>query len=255
MKAEATVFVVDDDPLVRRSLERLLGSVNLPVRSFSMAREFREGYDPTGPSCIVLDVRMPGMSGMELQKQLTAEGVTTPIIFISGHGDISMVADAMRGGAIDFLEKPVSPQRLLDRVQDALTQDRENRCSHAEHDALAARLASLSPREHEVVDLVVTGMTNKDIATKLGVSSQAVDAHRMKAMRKLGADSVAALARLVVESRLPAGARFLSRTHARACEKGFSHEQENPPKADSHEHMRARRDSRTSTSNDSRTSN
>lgn len=200
MKPEGIVFVVDDDPLVRRSLERLLGSVNLPVRSFGTVRQFREAPGPTGPSCIVLDVRMPGMSGMELQRQLAAEGVTTPIIFISGHGDISMAADAMRGGAIDFLEKPVSPQRLLDRVQDALMQDRENRCSHAERDAVAARLASLTPRDREVVDLVVTGLTNKEIATRLGVSSQAVDAHRAKAMRKLGIDSVATLARLVVES-------------------------------------------------------
>ncbi len=201
MKPEATVFVVDDDPLVRRSLERLLGSVNLPVRSFGTASQFREAPGPTGPSCIVLDVRMPGMSGMELQKQLAAEGVTVPIIFVSGHGDISTVADAMRGGAIDFLEKPVIPQRLLDRVQQALTQDRENRCSRAERDAVAARLAFLTPREREVVDLVVAGLTNKGIAARLGISSQAVDAHRAKAMRKLGADSVAELVRLVVEAR------------------------------------------------------
>lgn len=201
MEPEGTVFVVDDDPLVRRSLERLLGSVNLPVRSFGTVSQFREAPGPTGPSCIVLDVRMPGMSGMELQKQLAVEGATVPIIFVSGHGDVSTVADAMRGGAIDFLEKPVSPQRLLDRVQQALAQDRENRCSQAKRDAIAALLASLTPREREVVDLVVTGQTNKEIAARLGVSSQAVDAHRAKAMRKLGADSVAELVRLVVESR------------------------------------------------------
>lgn len=201
MKPEGTVFVVDDDPLVRRSLERLLGSVNLPVQSFGTASQFRGAPGPTGPSCIVLDMRMPGMSGMELQKQLAAEGATVPIIFVSGHGDISTVADAMRGGAIDFLEKPVSPQRLLDRVQQALAQDRENRSSQAKRDAVAALLASLTPREREVVDLVVTGLTNKEIAARLGVSSQAVDAHRAKAMRKLGADSVAELVRLVLESR------------------------------------------------------
>lgn len=201
MEPEGTVFVVDDDPLVRESLERLLGSVNLPVRSFGTVSQFRETPGATGPSCIVLDVRMPGMSGIELQKQLAAEGATLPIIFISGHGDVSTVADAMRGGAIDFLEKPVSPQRLLDRVQQALTQDRAHRCSQAERGAVAARLASLTPREREVVDLVVSGLTNKEIAARHGVSSQAVDAHRAKAMHKLGTDNVAELVRMVVESR------------------------------------------------------
>jgi two-component system response regulator FixJ len=198
MESEATVYVVDDDPGVRASLKRLLEEVNLPCEAFGTADEFLEVYHPASPGCLVLDVRMPGMSGIELHKRLVAEGVTIPVIIISGHGDIPMAAESMRRGAVDFMEKPVTPQMLLDRIQQAIRLDAETRRATAERDAVAGRVALLTPREREVVDLAMTGLANKQIAAQLGVSPQAIDAHRAKAMRKMQARSVPELVRLMI---------------------------------------------------------
>ncbi|MBU0616779.1 MAG: response regulator [Planctomycetes bacterium] len=198
MEPKGTVYVVDDDPGVRTSLRRLLEEVSLPCQAFGTANEFLKAYSPASPGCLVLDVRMPGMSGIELHKRLVAEDVTIPVIIISGHGDIPMAAETMRRGAVDFMEKPVSPQTLLDRIQQALARDAETRRAKVERDAVAARAALLTPREREVVDLAVTGMANKQIAAQFGVSSQAIDAHRAKAMKKLQAENVAELVRLMI---------------------------------------------------------
>jgi FixJ family two-component response regulator len=198
MGAEGTVFIVDDDSALRKSLGRLLDSVGVPHVGFRTADEFLETYAAAPPGCLVLDVRMPGTSGLELQRQLAGQGVDIPIIIITGHGDVPMAADAMRRGAVDFLEKPVPPQVLLDRIHQALVQDAENRRNKAEHEAIIARLAGLTGREREVVERAVTGMTNKRIAAQLGVSPQAIDAHRAKAMDKLGVGSVAELVQLMM---------------------------------------------------------
>ena len=198
MEREPTVFVVDDDPNVRESLAQLLGSVGQPCKMFATAKEFLEDYDPASPGCGVLDVRLPGMSGNELHRHLEAEGISLPVIIISGHGDISMATAAIRRGAVDFMEKPVKPQQLLDRIQWALEQDSERRRAKADRDAIAARFALLTPREREVVHLVVTGLTNKQIAFQFGVSPQAIDVQRAKAMKKMGADNVVELVKLML---------------------------------------------------------
>jgi two-component system response regulator FixJ len=195
MKPEGTVFIVDDDPDVRQSLTRLMEEIHQPVRAFSGAGEFLEAYDPAQTSCLVLDVRMPGMSGTELQKKLLEDGVAIPVIIITGHGDVGMVVETMRRGATDFIEKPIRPQALIDSIQEALAQDRERRRFEAECGAVAARFALLTPRERE--ELAVTGMTNKAIAAQLGVSSQAVDCHRTKALATMGAENVVELVKLM----------------------------------------------------------
>jgi len=200
MKPESTVFVVDDDADVRRSLTRLMEEVNQPVQAFNSAREFLDAYKPSDAGCVVLDVRMPGMSGTELQKKLAADGVEIPVIIITGHGDVPMAVEAMQRGAVDFIEKPVRPQLLIDRIQQALARDAERRRSKAERDAIAARLALLTAREREVVDRAVTGMTNKGIAAQLGVSPQAIDGHRVNAMAKMGVSSVPELVRLMLKA-------------------------------------------------------
>lgn len=202
MNANGTVFLVDDDPTVRESLGRLLQSVNLPYQIFSSAKRFLDAYadNSASPGCLVLDVRMPGMSGIELQRKLQKEGIMIPVIFVTGHGDVPMAIDAMKRGAIDFLEKPFRPQLLLDRIQEALAQDAERRRAKAERDAVAARFDRLTARERKVVDLVTTGMTNKQIAAQFGVSPQAIDANRARAMTKLQANSVPGLVRLALTS-------------------------------------------------------
>lgn len=198
MKPEGTVFIVDDDPAILKSTARLLEEVAQPSATFQSANEFLESYDPAQAGCLVLDVRMPGMSGTELHKKLLADGVTIPIIIVTGHGDVPMAVEALQRGAIGFIEKPIRPQVLIDHIQRALARDYESRRSEAERDVIAARVALLTPREREVVDLAVAGMTNKRIAARLGVSSQAIDAHRAKAMTKMGADSVPELVKFML---------------------------------------------------------
>lgn len=199
MDAQGMVFIVDDDPRVRESLGRLFDSVGQCFQSFATAREFLEAYDPAEPGCLVLDVRMPGMSGIELHRRMVAEELTIPVIIISGHGNVPMASDALRRGAIDFLEKPLNPQKLLDRVQEALAGDAERHGANSERDTVLARLDCLTSREREVVDFAVSGLTNKQIASRLGVSPQAIDVRRSKAMKKLQARNVPDLVRLMLQ--------------------------------------------------------
>ncbi len=188
-----TVFVVDDDEGVRNSLRFLLKSVGLNTRALASAGEFLEEYKHNQPGCLVLDVRMPGMSGIELQQQLNLRGATLPVIFITGHGDIPMAVEAMQQGAFDFLQKPFRDQDLIDRIQRALERDARNRTALAQHARIRERLESLTPREREVLTLMTRGKPNKVMAAELGVSQRTVEIHRARVMEKTGADSLAHL--------------------------------------------------------------
>lgn len=199
MAYEGTVYVVDDDASVGASLKRLTEEVGLRCKVYGAADEFMAAFRPDGLGCLVLDVRLPGMSGPALHRRLAAAGLTIPVILISGHGDIPMATDAVRRGALDFLEKPVNPQQLLDRIQEALARDAESRQAKAKREAIASRVALLTARERQVVDLAITGLTNKQIAAQLNVSPQAIDAHRAKAMRKLEVDTIPELVRVMLE--------------------------------------------------------
>jgi two-component system response regulator FixJ len=202
-----TVFVVDDDEGVRNSLRFLLKSVGLPARALASAGEFLEGYQPSQPGCLVLDVRMPGMSGLELQQQLNLRGAVIPVIFITGHGDIPMAVEAMQQGAFDFLQKPFRDQDLIDRIQRALERDGRSRAALDEHARIRERLDSLTPREREVLALMTRGKPNKIMAAELGVSQRTVEIHRARVMEKSGAASLAQLVRMVMdlEPDRPAG--------------------------------------------------
>jgi FixJ family two-component response regulator len=191
------VFVVDDDASLRGSLKNLLTSVGLQVRVFGSAAEFLRSDIAEGPSCLVLDVRLPGVSGLDFQVQLADANVRLPIIFITGHGDIPMTVKTMRAGAVEFLTKPFRDQDLLDAVHRALDADRLRREQLDSGSELRARFGSLTPREQEVITLVSTGLINKQIAGRLGVTEITVKVHRGNAMRKLGAKSLADLIRMV----------------------------------------------------------
>ncbi len=193
-----TVFVVDDDPAVRDSLALLVRSIDLPVETYASGREFLDTYDPTRFGCVVLDVRMPGISGIELQERLIAQGSTLPIIFITGHGDVAMAVRAVKAGALDFIEKPFNDQDLLDKIHEALDSDFEARRHLEEQHLIEARIASLTARERQVMELVVDGAPNKRIARKLEISQRTVEIHRANVMRKMQADSLAQLVRAVV---------------------------------------------------------
>lgn len=197
--AQPIVFVVDDDEAVRSSLRLLLKSVGLPATAYSSAQDFLANYDPQQPGCVVLDVRMPGMSGLELQQLLNIRGATVPVIFITGHGDIPMAVEAMQHGAFDFLQKPFRDQDLLDRVQRALEKDKATRAQLREKDRIRERLESLTPREREVLDLVAQGKPNKVMAADLGVSQRTVEIHRARVMEKMEASSLAQLVRMVMD--------------------------------------------------------
>jgi two-component system, LuxR family, response regulator FixJ len=199
--AEPTVFVVDDDDGVRRGLSLLLSSVGLRVETFPGAQEFLQAFDPERTGCLVLDVRMPGMSGLELQERLKADHSDIPIIILTGHGDVQMAVRAVQAGAVDFIEKPFREQMLLDRIQQAMAQDAENRAQHARLAVSRDRLARLTQREREVLRLVVAGRHNKTIAEELGVTVKTIEFHRSKIMEKTKAVSVAELVRLVLETR------------------------------------------------------
>ena len=195
---QVTVFVVDDDQAMRSSLQWLIESVGLAVESFASADEFLTSYYPGRAGCLLLDVRMPGMSGLELQEYLNAHEIKIPVIIITGHGDVHMAVRAMKRGAIDFIEKPFHDEVLLDAIRNALNLDERRRGYQAERAELAARLAQLTPREHEVMDMVTEGKSNKEIAKTLGVSAKTVEAHRARVMEKMQAGSLAELVRMAV---------------------------------------------------------
>lgn len=197
---EPTVYVVDDDQAIRHAMELLLRSVGLKHRIFHSGDEFLTHYASGDPGCLVLDIRMPGMGGLELQRKLTELGSTLPIIFITGHGDVPMAVKAMQEGALDFIQKPFRDQELLDRVHDALKSDSERRSELEEQAAIAKRLEKLTKREREVMDLVVTGKPNKVIAYDLGVSQRTVEIHRARVMEKMEARSLAELVRMQMKS-------------------------------------------------------
>jgi len=199
----ATVFIVDDDEAVRSSLRLLIRSVGLQAQAFAAAREFLDSYDARHPGCLVLDVRMPGMSGLELQQELNQRGATIPVVFITGHGDVPMAVEAMQQGAFDFLQKPFRDQDLLDRVQKAMARDAESRASMAARGEIVARLASLTPRETEVLRLVTRGKANKVVGAELGVSQRTVEIHRAHVMEKMRAGSLAELVRMVLDVEEP----------------------------------------------------
>ncbi len=193
------VFVVDDDEAVRSSLRLLLKSVGLVPATFGSAREFLGKYDPAQPGCVVLDVRMPEMSGLELQELLNKQGAVIPVIFITGHGDVPMAVEAMQAGAFDFLQKPFRDQDLIDRIQRALGKDRRSRAELSERGAIEQRLQELTPREREVLAMVTSGKPNKIMAADLGVSQRTVEIHRARVMEKMGASSLAQLVRMVLD--------------------------------------------------------
>ncbi len=194
--SEPTVFIVDDDLAVARSLRWLIESVQLKVETFASAQAFLDGYDAAKPGCLVLDVRMPGMSGIELQERLTAQRIGVPIIFITGHGDVQMAVRAVQAGAFDFIEKPFNDQDLLDRMQRAISFDSDRRVRDSQRARLSTLFASLTTREREVMDLVVEGMSNKAVANTLGLSAKTVEVHRAKVMEKMNARSVSDLVKM-----------------------------------------------------------
>jgi two-component system, LuxR family, response regulator FixJ len=193
------VFIVDDDEAVRNSLRLLVKSVGLSAVTANSAHEFLTTYDAVEPGCLILDVRMPGMSGIELQQQLNLRGAVIPVIFITGHGDIPMAVEAMQQGAFDFLQKPFRDQDLIDRVQRALEKDRANRAELLERARIRERRDSLTPREREVLELVASGKPNKVMAADLSLSQRTVEIHRARVMEKMGASSLAQLVRMVLD--------------------------------------------------------
>jgi len=195
-KTPDTVFVIDDDAAVREALQSLLRSVGLRATTFASAREFLTSRRPDAPACLVLDVRLPGLSGLDLQRELAAAAIDLPIIFITGHGDIPMTVQAMKAGAVEFLTKPFRDQDLLDAIAQALERDRAARAQRAGVAELHERYAELTPREREVMGLVVSGLLNKQIAAELGISEITIKVHRGQVMQKMGAESVADLVRM-----------------------------------------------------------
>ncbi len=194
---EPTVFIVDDDDEVRDSLEDLVDSVGLKAEIFASAQEFLAAYDPLRAGCLVLDIRMPGMSGLELQEKLGEQQAVLPIIFITGHGDVPMAVEAMRRGAVDFIQKPFRDQDLLDRINSALAQGVGRREDMEEQRAIEERINSLTRRERQVMEMVVEGKANKVIAIDLGLSQRTVEVHRANVMEKMRAKTLADLVRMV----------------------------------------------------------
>ena len=198
MSKQATVFVVDDDQAMRNSLKWLIESVGLTVRTYASADDFIKDYYPGRAGCLLLDVRMPGMSGLELQEQFLEQQIKIPIIIITGHGDVPMAVRAMKAGAVDFIEKPFNDELLLESIRNALIKDVDQRTAQSARADVATRLVHLTPREHEVMEMVTSGRANKDIAKTLGVSSKTVEAHRARVMEKMQASSLAELVKMAI---------------------------------------------------------
>lgn len=193
---DSIVFVIDDDPSIRDAIESLIRSVGMHVQTFASAQEFMTCTRPDAPACLVLDVRMPGLSGLDLQRDLLDAGIRIPVIFITGHGDIPMSVRAMKAGAVEFLTKPFRDQDLLDAISQALERDRKLRTQHAEIAEFRRRFEQLTPREREVMELVVSGLLNKQIAARLNISEITVKLHRHQVMDKMKAQSLAELVRI-----------------------------------------------------------
>ncbi len=198
LDVKATVYIVDDDQAVRDSLSWLIESININVEVYSSAQEFLDKYTPDNPGCLIADVRMPGISGLELQKILNEKKFTIPIILITGHGDVPMAVRALKNGAVDFIEKPFNDQVLLERVNQCLEKDQNERIENKDLQSKISLLATLSPREREVLDQVVIGKQNKIIAADLGISNKTVEAHRANVMEKMRVSSLADLVALYV---------------------------------------------------------
>ena len=194
------VYVIDDDEAVRDSMGMLLESADLPYRCYESADQFIEEHDGSQRGCLVLDIRMPGMTGLELQQKLAQIGSCLPIIFITGHGDVPMAVEAMRQGALDFLRKPVSEEHFLERIANALDRESGDWHQKLDREQTHQRIASLTEREHEVFQLVAEGLANKAIAAELGISERTVEVHRAQVMKKLGAKTLAQLVRIHLQS-------------------------------------------------------
>jgi FixJ family two-component response regulator len=197
MTRQPTVFVVDDDPAVRRFLRGLIAAVDLHVEACGSAQEFLDAYEPGAPGCLVLDIRMPGMSGLELQRELVRRGIALPIIILTGHGNVPVAVHAMKAGAVDFIEKPFNNELLLDRVQGAVAQSVRACGDRAKQREISGRLELLTPRERQVLDRVVAGKINKRIADELNISKKTVEIHRSNMMAKMRAKSLADLVKIV----------------------------------------------------------
>lgn len=196
-KIKPVVFIVDDDEAVRRFLCGLIASVNLEVKVYSAAREFLDAYEPGRPGCILLDIRMPGMSGLELQQELVERAINLPVIILTGHGNVQVAVHAMKAGAIDFIEKPFNNELLLDRVQKAVAESVTACSIRGELDEIRHRIDSLTRRELQVLDMVVAGETNKSIAHHFKISDKTVENHRARVMEKMQAKSLAVLVRMI----------------------------------------------------------
>ncbi len=209
---DAIVFVVDDDPSLRDALRILIQSVGLRAQTFSSAQEFLSSKRPDAPACLVLDVGLPGLSGLDLQRELAKAGIEVPIIFITGYGDIPMSVRAMKAGAVEFLTKPFQPQDLLDAIRQGLKRDESARNERADTVELRRRVDSLTPRERQVMELVVSGLLNKQIAAELGTSEVTIKVHRGQLMRKMQVESLVELARIAEKLGIPAPEKLSSYT-------------------------------------------
>ena len=200
-EANPKVLIVDDDQGVRESVRILMRSIGVESETFPSADAFLEGHDPDKPGCLVLDVRMPGMSGLELQERLASLGSTLPIIFMTAHGDVPMAVEAVKAGALDFVQKPFRDQELIDKIQEAFAKNAQVREKLRDRNLISKRIDSLTPREHEVMEMVVEGNANKVIAIDLGLSQRTVEIHRARVMSKMEADSVSQLVQMVMRAR------------------------------------------------------